>query len=221
MSHAGPDYWDAYFADLQTSGADLDWGEQWTGPFIPRLRVASARRVLELGCGTGNDAARLAANGFEVVALDFSREALDEARRKYGDQVDFRVADLAEPFQFADASFDAVMSNVALHMFSDGATRSVFAEVRRVLRPGGLFLFHVNALDDRPLRARWRAVARELEPNYVLEEVGQTVRFFPREYLFDLLDGWNVIELEHIEIGDRETGQPFKRVWRGIAERIT
>jgi SAM-dependent methyltransferase len=219
VSHAGTGYWDAYFADLRTAGDDLDWGEQWTWPFIPRLRAAGARRVLELGSGTGNDAARLVGSGFEVVALDFSREALDVARRKYGNQVDFRLADLAEPLPFAEASFDAVMSNVALHMFSDAVTRSVFAEIRRVLRPGGLFLFHVNALDDRPLRARWRAVLRELEPNYVLEEVGQTVRFFPREYLLELLEGWTLIELERVEIEDRETGAPFKRVWRGVAER--
>jgi hypothetical protein len=59
---------------------------------------------------------------------------------------------------------------------------------------------------------------RELEPNYVLEEVGQTVRFFSREYLLDLLSGWTLIELEHIEIEDRETGEPFKRVWRGVAQ---
>lgn len=44
-----------------------------------------------------------------------------------------------------------------LHMFSDTVTRAVFAEVRRVLRPAGLFLFHVNAPDNRPL-----ALARAL-----------------------------------------------------------
>jgi ubiquinone/menaquinone biosynthesis C-methylase UbiE len=219
VSHAEAGYWDAYFADLRQAGDDLDWGERWTAPFVPRLREARARHVLELGCGTGNDAARLAREGLEVVAVDFSMEALNEARRKYGEQVEFRLADLSEPLPFTDGSFDAVMSNVALHMFSDGVTRAVFAEVLRVLRPGGVFLFHVNALDDRPLRARWRTVARELEPNYVLEEVGQTVRFFPQEYLVDLLDGCTMVELEHIEIEDRETGEPFKRVWRGFAQR--
>jgi ubiquinone/menaquinone biosynthesis C-methylase UbiE len=217
VAHAGSDFWDGYFADRRKRGDDLDWGERWTAAFIPRLRASRARQVLELGCGTGNDAARLARQGFEVVASDFSTAALNEARRKYGEQVDFRRADLSESFPFADGSFDAVMSNVALHMFSDAVTRAAFAEVHRVLRPGGLFLFHVNALDDRPLRERWRTVVRELEPNYVLEEVGQTVRFFSREYLLDLLRGWTLIELEHIEIEDRETGEPFKRVWRGVA----
>jgi ubiquinone/menaquinone biosynthesis C-methylase UbiE len=217
VTHAGSGFWNAYFAERRLTGTDLDWGERWTGTFVSRLRSEGAHRVLELGCGTGNDAARLAREGFEVVASDFSTEALDEGRRKYGDQVEFCLADVSRPLPFADASFDAVMSNVALHMFSDSVTRAAFAEVRRVLRLGGLFLFHVNALDDRQLRAQWREVERELESNYVLEKVGQTVRFFPREYLLDLLDGWTMIELEHIEIEDQETGKPFKRVWRCVA----
>jgi hypothetical protein len=43
------------------------------------------------------------------------------------------------------------------------AAPELFAEVGRVVRTGGLFVFHVNALEDRPLRARWLP-ARELEP---------------------------------------------------------
>ena len=110
------------------------------------------------------------------------------------------------------------MANVSLHMFPLEATRAVFAEIARVSRPGGLFLFHVNASDDRPLRAKRRPVARELEPGYVLEEAGQRVRFFTRELLEELLSGWDA-RLEHVEIRDDETGVPFKRVWRGIARR--
>ena len=58
MSSGSP-YWDRYFRDLRDGGIDLDWRGRWTEPFLPLLRSARARRVLELGCGTGNDAARL------------------------------------------------------------------------------------------------------------------------------------------------------------------
>ena len=43
------------------------------------------------------------------------------------------------------------------------------------------------------------------------------MRFFSREYLLDLLSGWAEVELEHVELLERETSRPFKRVWRGIA----
>jgi hypothetical protein len=59
-----------------------------------------------------------------------------------------------------------------MRMFQDGVTRAVFAQVGRLVRAGGLFVLHVNSLEDRPLRAR-RLPARELEPDYVAEESGQ------------------------------------------------
>jgi SAM-dependent methyltransferase len=124
---------------------------------------------------------------------------------------------MAAGLPFPEASFDAVMSNVALHMFTDAVTRAVFADVRRVLREGGLFLFHVNAHDDRPLRERARPVLRELEPDYVLEEAGQAVRFFSRPYLDDLLTDWQVVMLDHVEVAHGRTNVPLKRVWRVAA----
>jgi SAM-dependent methyltransferase len=219
LSYAGPEYWDRYFAELRESGEDLDWGGRWIEPFLPPLRQVDARSILELGCGTGNDAARLAREGYAVTAIDLSAEAIEQARPRFGSRVEFLVADMALPLPFRDGSFDAVMANVALHMFPDDVTRSLFAEVRRVVCDGGLFAFHVNALEDRSLRARRRPVRRELEENYVLEEAGQTMRFFSEDYLRELLEDWSAIGLEPIEIVDAESGEVFKRVWRGIAHR--
>lgn len=190
----------------------------WTEPFLVPLQEAGVRTILELGCGTGNDAARLADAGYSVTAADLSGEAVGQARAKFGHAVRFVVADIAQPLPFADGSFDAVMSNVAMHMFPDGVTRAVFAEVGRVVRVGGLFLFHVNALEDRPLRAR-RLPARELEPDFVIEEWGQTMHFFSDAYLRELLSGWRDLELRQLEIPHRKTGEPFKHVWRGVACR--
>jgi SAM-dependent methyltransferase len=219
VSHAGALFWDQYFRRLRESGDDLDWGGLWTGPFLVPLREAAARTVLELGCGTGNDAARLAREGYAVTAADLSAEAIGQAQASVGPGVRFLVADIAEPLPFRDASFDAVMSNVALHMFPDAVTRSVFAEIGRVVRPDGLFLFHVNALEDRPLRARWRAVVQELERDYVLEESGQAMHFFSEAYLRDLLREWRELRLDRVEIMHRETSEPFKQVWRGLSRR--
>jgi hypothetical protein len=110
------------------------------------------------------------------------------------------------------------MSNVAMHMFPDGVTRTVFAEVMRLVRVGGLFVFHVNALEDRPLRARWLP-GRELEPDYVAEESGQTMHFFSEAYLRELLEGWRDLRLVPVAVPHRKTGELFKQVWRGMARR--
>ena len=219
MTYAGAEYWDRYFRELREAGEDLDWGRRWIEPFLVPLREAGTKSILELGCGTGNDAARLAREGYAVTAIDLSSEAIERARANFGLAVRFLVADMALPLPFADGSFDAVMSNVALHMFPDSVTRLLFSDIARVVRAQGLFLFHVNALEDRPLRAHWRPVARELEDDYVLERAGQTMHFFSEAYLRDLLREWRETHLEPVEIADRGTGEPFKRVWRGIAYR--
>jgi SAM-dependent methyltransferase len=218
VASAGVEFWDGFYRQRLKAGRDLDWKGLWTRPFLVPLREAGARTVLELGCGTGNDAARLAGEGYSVTGVDLSGEAIAHARARFGAIATFLVADITERLPFPDAGFDAVMSNVAMHMFADGVTRALFAEVERLVRPGGLLLFHVNALEDRPLRAR-NLPARELEPDYVVEETGQTMHFFSEAYLRELLAGWREPELATVSIPDRKTGKPGKQVWRGIAHR--
>src|SRR5580700_10675887 len=218
MTHAGAAFWDQFFRQRRESGDDLDWAGVWTAPFLVPLREAGVRTILELGCGTGHDAARLAGEDYSVTAVDISAEAIGQARARYGSMASFMVADMTQRLSFPDGDFDAVMSNVAMHMFPDDVTRAVFTEVGRVVRPAGLFLFHVNALEDRPLRAR-RLPARELGPDYVAKESGQTMPFFSEPYLRELLRGWQEVHLVPVPVPHRKTGEVFKHVWRGVARR--
>jgi SAM-dependent methyltransferase len=218
MTYAGAEFWDQFFRRRLESGDDLDWAGLWTRPFLVPLRDAGVRTILELGCGTGNDTARMAGEGYSVTAVDVSAEAIGRAQARFGSMARFIVADITKRLPFPDGGFDAVMSNVAMHMFPDGVTRELFAQVGRLVRAGGLFVFHVNALEDRALRAR-RLPARELEPDYVAEESGQTVHFFSEAYLRELLAGWQEVQLASVPIPHHTTGELFKHVWRGVARR--
>ena len=217
MSYAPRTHWDRFYRDLFQSDDDLDWGDQWTAPFVGPIRRDNVRDVLDLGCGSGNDVFTLTTEGFYLTGLDYSQEAIARARSRSGSAAHFVVADMARYLPFSDESFDAVMSNVAAHMFSDSITRGIFAEVRRILRREGLFLFHLNSTVERGLRKK--AQVREIEDSYILEEDGQTVRFFSKEYLVELLSEWRSVEIEPVVIPDWHTGAPFKHVWRGIARR--
>lgn len=107
----------------------------------------------DVGCGTGGDAVSLARHGLRVTAMDYSEAALTWARAKAaaaGVAVDFRQADMALPFPFGDEAFDAVMSNVAMHMFDDRTTPIVDLTHQR-LRTG------VGAV----FKCVWRCVARK------------------------------------------------------------
>jgi SAM-dependent methyltransferase len=127
MQYAPAIHWDQVFRTYRQRGEDLDWGEQWTGAFAPILHTCHVQHLLDLGCGTGNDVLRLTPHGYTVVGLDHSREAVQQAATKAASRAAFLVADMAAPLPLADACFDAVMSNVAMHFFDDARTRALFA----------------------------------------------------------------------------------------------
>ncbi len=96
--------------------------------------VGSGRRVLDLGCRYGA-LTRAYVEGNEVVGVDVDREALAEAA-KLG--IETRWADVEQPLDFEDASFDVVVAGELLEHLREPA--AVVREARRVLRPGGLFV---------------------------------------------------------------------------------
>lgn len=107
-------------------------------------RVTGARRVLDLGCADGTLLATLARNGAAGLAgIDLSEGELALARRR----PELRDADLraarAQALPFADDSFDAIVSHLALMLMSD--VEQVIAEAARVLTPGGRFAVAVGA----------------------------------------------------------------------------
>ncbi|MDE2890394.1 MAG: class I SAM-dependent methyltransferase [Gemmatimonadota bacterium] len=212
-SYGDSSVWDSRFK----REGDLDWGGLWIDPFVDTLAESICSKVLDLGCGSGNDVRRLAELGFQVTGLDFSKIALDIARSKRNPRAGYVRADMGRGLPFLKRCFDAVFSNVALHMFDDMITRAVIQEVKRILRPSGIFIFHVNSVDDRELRAHRRRVTEKLGPNRVREADGQTVRFFSQSELEGHFREWTHLKIEHLFVPDRITGDPFKAVWRGCA----
>jgi ubiquinone/menaquinone biosynthesis C-methylase UbiE len=115
----------------------------------------AGRQVLEVGCGRGGGAAFVARHHApqRLVAIDRSPRAIAFCRSRFkAPTLDFREGD-AEHLHFADAVFDAVLNVESSHCYGD--VDAFFREVRRVLRPGGCFLY----ADFRPREELegWRA----------------------------------------------------------------
>ncbi|MDJ0866982.1 MAG: class I SAM-dependent methyltransferase [Myxococcota bacterium] len=129
---------------------------------LERLRQARPARVLDVGCGTGQLAARMhrKLDGAEVVGCDFSKGMLRRAVAREGRVAWVRGDALRLPF--ASAHFDAVVSTEAFHWFPDQP--AALGEFARVLRPRGRLLV---ALVNPPLR--WLSEATQASSQWVGE----------------------------------------------------
>lgn len=110
---------------------------------LSAVTADSPGRVLDVGCGTGAFAARVAAAlpASDVVAVDQSARFVELTARR---RLDARQADVAD-LPYDDDSFDAVAALWMLYHVAD--LHRGLAEVRRVLRPGGRFVAVTNGDD--------------------------------------------------------------------------
>jgi demethylmenaquinone methyltransferase/2-methoxy-6-polyprenyl-1,4-benzoquinol methylase len=103
-------------------------------------QLARGPEVLDLGCGTGNVALRLARRGLRVTGVDLSPEMLDLARRKTPPGVALRwvqtsAVELIDHFQ--GERFDTITSVLLFSELSRAEQREALRQCHRLLRPGG------------------------------------------------------------------------------------
>jgi ubiquinone/menaquinone biosynthesis C-methylase UbiE len=173
-----------------------------TPPFMfIRMLVAGklARRkpvgiLADIGCGPGYLANLLAARFSElrVIGVDASTEMVHAGRvnaagRGLSGRVDFREGDVAE-LPFEDGELDIVVSTLSLHHWSD--TRKAFAEINRVLKPGGwVMLFDLR----RDARRRYLWLMK-----FVTSVIAPAGLRRIREPLGSLLSSYTSAEVEKI-----------------------
>jgi len=118
--------------------------EPYAVDIAARAAARKPSRVLEIAAGTGavtRELSRALPPGASIVATDLNQPMIDHAASVGTERpVEWRQADAME-LPFDDGSFDLVVCQFGAMFFPDKAT--AFAEARRVLRPGGAFLFNV------------------------------------------------------------------------------
>jgi SAM-dependent methyltransferase len=120
-------------------------------PLLDAPEIRPGTVVLDLCCGTGQLTARAADRGATASGLDFSPAMLAVARTAHPVQR-FTEGD-AEAMPFPDASFDAVVSSFGIHHVP--RPERALAEVFRMLRPGGRFVFATWASPAENIAWQW------------------------------------------------------------------
>jgi ubiquinone/menaquinone biosynthesis C-methylase UbiE len=125
---------------------------------VEMAKIKSGDTVLDVGCGPGNltlTVKQYAGASGSVYGIDASPEMINVARKKAkqsGADVVFDLG-LIEKLPFAEATFDVVISRLVVHHLPDELKRQAFAEIFRVLKPGGVIFLADFKLPTNPILA--------------------------------------------------------------------
>lgn len=185
-----------------------DFAKEVIGSFPPKSKV------LELGCGLGNDSVFFAEKEHSVVGTDFADVAVQQDSKRYEVQknLQFKVLDMTQSFPFNDQEFDVVYARLSLHYFTDAVTKKVFREIHRVLKKGGLLCFVCKSTED-PLYGQ----GEELEKD-MFSRGGHVRHFFSEQYAKECLQ--NKFKIEKMEAGKEKFYGDESGYVKVIAESI-
>ena len=150
-------------------------------------------KVLDAGCGTGENALHFAKLGRNVVGIDFLEGPIRQARQKAKERgltVDFRVADALKLTESAER-FDSVLDSGLFHVFSDDDRKQYVAGLAHVVNPGGrVFLLCFSDAEPGTIGPR-RVTSDELSAafndNWTMVSIGPThfdIRADLKEFTF-------------------------------------
>ena len=142
MNHYDTPEFFAAYAQMSRSQQGLDGAGEWhqLQPLFPEL---TGKDVLDLGCGYGWHCRYAADHGAKkILGIDQSEMMIAEAiKRNAHEKIDYRVCSLQD-YDYPESGFDLVVSNLVLHYVED--LNAVYHNVRRTLRPGGVFLMNIE-----------------------------------------------------------------------------
>lgn len=139
-----------------TNGLTIRWAKGYDFIFGTFLRTSEGKimnlagiktgdTVLDVGCGPGalsRHAKKQAGQSGKVHGIDAAPEMIEFARQKAavkGIEVEYHLG-VAEALPFADATFDVIISRLVIHHLPGDLKEKAFAEMHRVLKPGGVCL---------------------------------------------------------------------------------
>ncbi|MEA3455290.1 MAG: class I SAM-dependent methyltransferase [Campylobacterota bacterium] len=105
--------------------------------------------LLEIGCGSGRDAGFMQRNGYDVLAIDGSREMIAEANRCHPELADsLEVMKIPDELEFEPSSFDGVYSIAMLMHLDKSVIDQTIQKIAMLLKAGCKFFFSVSIQRD-------------------------------------------------------------------------
>lgn len=156
------------------------WKREERESFLNRVKSERRESLLEIGAGTGRDSLYFSRQGLDVTAVDLSEEMVRLCTEK---GLRARLMDFSE-LDFPEGTFDTVYAlNCLLHV-PKAKLDGVLQEIKRVLKPGGLFFCGLYGGEDS--EGIWDKDAYEPKRFFAMYEDDRVVAAYARQ--FELLD---------------------------------
>jgi SAM-dependent methyltransferase len=195
--------WDEAYA----ASASAPWDIGRPQPAFVRLAEQGllTGRVLDSGCGTGEQTMLAATHGADAMGVDVSGRAIQRARDKAAERGLRARFEVADALHLGDLglSFDAIIDSGVFHVFDDPNRARYVASLASVLRPGG-YCYLICFSDHQP---------GDFGPRRVRQD----------ELRAAFSDGWTIasIEAAAFELNEPRLGLPFAQAWLAVIERIS
>lgn len=189
--------------------------------FLEEFSEINKNSALDLGSGNGRNSIYLIQQGFKnVTGIEFSKIAFDQAVAKaqeenVSDKIQFINRSIGQKQDFPDQSFDLIIDMMVMHSLNKTERQILFEEIKRLLKPGGHFVFYTIASESeaaQDLIKKWRGD----EPNSYRFKVDNDIitekTFTQKELIKDLAP------LKRVFIDSKEEftpafGDVFKRLY--------
>lgn len=161
--------------------------DNWLNKFDDFIKNVDSR-IVDLGCGIGNDTLYLRNMGKEVLSCDFSKMALETLKKAIPDAVTMNF-DMTDDFPIAKESTGLVIANLSLHYFDERTTFEILGKIRKILRHNGVLILRVNSINDGNYGADSLI---EIEHHFY-KTLNIKKRFFDENDIKHFFKYWNIV----------------------------
>lgn len=174
------------------------------------LKKRKAKKILDLACGTGRHTVFLAKKEFQVIGIDNSKTALQLTRKQLKKKriKNARVCiGSMHKIPFKKESFDAVACTRAIYHGTHKKIQKTIAEVHRVLRPKGLFLFNVLTI-NHPDYGKGKRIEKNTFVHVHDSEYHVPHHFFSKKEMRVLLKRFLILQFKQVHYEDLAGKKP-------------